>query len=771
MKAYLIPVFFYLLFLGGAEPPLAQRPTMPGGYQLPDYLQPITLRPVFRPEPLLQAARKVISDVAFVQAGEKVLILSDSSINPLLPQVFEQAALEKQAQVHVYSLPLPNAADAEALLREQHWRNWWPPETWNQVRTADAVVALAYLNPEFLKEPLISGQIESGQLRFVSVTAVPELLAAPGAYYPSEIIDLLAEKISVPLRRAKTVRITDPAGTDLTFTPGPVASSPGSGSLSFPYNATVEVAAGADARGSLVSHTITTGFVPLLKMAVEEARIVSVQGGGEVGELLKLRNQESFQLQKVAWSLHPRSVRLQKRLTGSAAIHNQLAGIGRAGAMRLGFWGEDSSRSFFFQVYFPTVWADGEEIIRQGYPLALGDPEVLRLAESLGGRELLVVQCTVLPGTLPEPKIPQLQPIKRVDSLLPALEILVKNVAKIHGHEQVLIVTDDSVPDLVLDGLQVALAESGPQVRTMRVEVPEAEREPLALLEQAVGRKLSAELKQAVAEADCVLSPAYFHLSELLVEGEELDTWLEKVHTRWVSLVAIPELLATKWATYPPQLLELIGKKVEEELLKEKTVILSNNQGTSLIYDYQLVRAVSGTHWSIFPTSIRYRLVPQDDDGVEGIIVTSNLWTGRVPRTEVHLGAGEVVQVAGSARTRQAVTQATAQGGFLELSFGVNPKVIVPGEVDGFSPRMWSHYAASQRSGVVSVLLGSRSQRGERLPFTQFFSLVNAGGPRIIIDLGHLTALDDEEVQQLAEQLGSVEDLLEEEWIPAIGER
>ena len=93
------------------------------------------------------------------------------------------------------------------------------------------------------------------------------------------------------------------------------------------------------------------------------------------------------------------------------------------------------------------------------------------------------------------------------------------------------------------------------------------------------------------------------------------------------------------------------------------------------------------------------------------------------------------------------------------------------GEVDGFSPRMWSHYAASQRSGVVSVLLGARSERNNPLPLTLFFALINAGGPRIIVDLGHLTALGDEEVRRLAEQLGSVEDLLEEEWIPAIGER
>ena len=107
-------------------------------------------------------------------------------------------------------------------------------------------------------------------------------------------------------------------------------------------------------------------------------------------------------------------------------------------------------------------------------------------------------------------------------------------------------------------------------------------------------RTLSDDLRQAAAEADVVLSPAYFYLPGLFVEGEELDAWLESVGTRWVGVVAIAELLNSDWATYPQELLELLGRKVEEELRQETTVILSNNQGTSLIYDYQVVRADAG---------------------------------------------------------------------------------------------------------------------------------------------------------------------------------
>lgn len=744
---------------------------MPGGYSLPEYLEPITLKPVFRPEPLLQAARKVIGEVALVVPGDNVLILSDSSINPLLLQVFEQAALEKKAEVRTHSIPLSPTSDTVTLLQEQHWRDWWPQETWDEVRTADVVLALAYINPEFLKEPLLSGQIESGQLRFISVTAVPELLAAPGAFYPPEIIDLLAEKIALQLGQAKTIRVTDPAGTALTFTPGNVTHSPPAPSLAFPYNAWVQVTPGEDMRGSVVSHSISTGFMPLLRMGIEAGRMVSLQGGGEIGELLKLQDRESFQLHTVGWALHPRSVRLPKPLTGSAALHNQLSSAGRAGAMRMGFWGEDPSQSFFLQVYFPSVWADGEEVFREGYPMALRDPEVLQLAEALGGTELLVVQCTVLPGTFPESRAPTIEPITTVDPLLPALELLIQDVAGISGDEKVLIITDDSVPLLSLEGLEAALAETDAQVRTISTQVPEPDTEALSLLQQAVARNFSAELKQAIEEADCVLSLSYFHLPQLTIDGQDMDSWLESIRTRWVGVVAIPELLTSKWATYPPQLLELIGRKVEEELQAESTIILSNNIGTSLIFDYDVVRSPFARNWSVFPGNIRFRMVPKDR-GVEGIIVTSNIFSGRVPRTEIHIGQSQVVELDASARLANAVRTATAQGGFLEVSFGVNPKAFpLPAAVSGFSSLLWSYYAATQRSGVVSVSLGPWAENEGRLPLAMYFGLLNAGGPRILIDLGHLTALDDAEVQELAEQLGSVEELLQEDWIPSLGER
>ena len=140
--AFLLPVVTCLFCFSGSQTIRAQRPTMPGGYQLPHYLQPITLTPVFRSEPLLRAAREVIGEVASVQAGETVLIVSDSSINPLLLEVFEQAILEKEAQVHVHSLPLPRASSTRTLLQKQHWRNWWPRETWNELRTC-----LLYTSP------------------------------------------------------------------------------------------------------------------------------------------------------------------------------------------------------------------------------------------------------------------------------------------------------------------------------------------------------------------------------------------------------------------------------------------------------------------------------------------------------------------------------------------------------------------------------------------------------------------------------------------------
>ena len=140
-------------------------------------------------------------------------------------------------------------------------------------------------------------------------------------------------------------------------------------------------------------------------------------------------------------------------------------------------------------------------------------------------------------------------------------------------------------------------------------------------------------------------------------------------------MVALPELLTSKWATYPPQLLELIARKVEEELQAESTVILSNNIGTSLIYDYDLVRSPSAGTGPYFPATSASGWFP--GQGCGGNHRDSNIFTGRVARTEVHIGQSQVVELEGSARLTDAVRTATAQGGFLEVSFGVNPKAFL----------------------------------------------------------------------------------------------
>ena len=166
--------------------------------------------------------------------------------------------------------------------------------------------------------------------------------------------------------------------------------------------------------------------------------------------------------------MHPRSVRHQQRLSGSASIHNQLSSVGKSrchAGWAFGVRTVPSPPSF--RSTFPRFG----RITRRSFARAIRwpwqTPEVVHLAESLGGTELLVVQCTVLPGTLPEPRSPVLQPVADSDALLPALEILVRDVARIQPAEEVLILTDDSVPDLVLSALQESLRGSNAQVRTM----------------------------------------------------------------------------------------------------------------------------------------------------------------------------------------------------------------------------------------------------------------------------------------------------------------
>lgn len=117
-----------------------------------------------------------------------------------------------------------------------------------------------------------------------------------------------------------------------------------------------------------------------------------------------------------------------------------------------------------------------------------------------------------------------------------------------------------------------------------------------------------------------------------------------------------------------------------------------------------------------------------------------------------------------------------------ELAIGTNPKIVRPQNIHELSSGgfEWER----RRSGVIHVGFGTQwrgpeeewaAERGllyghlhVHLLFATYRITTKRGEEVTIIDNGRLTALDDPEVRKLASKFGDPDDLLREDWIPAI---
>lgn len=126
-----------------------------------------------------------------------------------------------------------------------------------------------------------------------------------------------------------------------------------------------------------------------------------------------------------------------------------------------------------------------------------------------------------------------------------------------------------------------------------------------------------------------------------------------------------------------------------------------------------------------------------------------------------------------------------------EISIGTNPKISGPVNIPELvnDPRygrhvysMWTF--ARDRSGVIHVGHGTRSSQwwaqARDLPvyhihvwiyFNTYKVQTRDGRDVTLLDNGHLTTLDDPEVRQIASKYGSPDEILREDWVPALNDK
>jgi hypothetical protein len=183
-------------------------------------------------------------------------------------------------------------------------------------------------------------------------------------------------------------------------------------------------------------------------------------------------------------------------------------------------------------------------------------------------------------------------------------------------------------------------------------------------------------------------------------------------------------------------------------------------------------------------------------EDVRGVMAGTMNHIGPYPRVELEVRGGQVVDVAGAgafadglrsvlAATRQLQYPEQPTAGLLhwwEAALGTNPKVARPADrwLEGWAGAL----SERVRSGVLHLgfgtVIGSQTERraaeaglpvGHYHVHLYFATVVvrsSAGVEEVVVDAGHLRALDAPEVRAVAARYGEPRALLSEAWVPAV---
>ena len=440
------------------------------GYPAPRYPQIPDITSV---EQLMPNARYVISKpgdksanlrVGFgVQGNERVLFLSYDTTDPLVVEALRRAFTEKGAQVDILTLPRG----------EMYWQG--NVDGTNEVRYPTLLEELKIKDPtavarreadnralqDFIlarKYDLVVGPAARVGDRdpYVS-TWMPwmnreQLALTYAPTFPEEVANAADRKGWDIIRQAKSIRFTDPEGTDMQWTwfpsywqvvegthpeyktvgggpaVGPVAGYIyGRGSSEDPLipGHLMGVPLGvvlreSDGEGVIVGTANHAGPFPRLELQVKNHEITRISGGGEYGRLWK-EYQEKYKdvkyplfpraghtfLIECSIGTNPKVVRPYNVMEGPIAKFSWVDERRRSGIVHWGIgtilrenqdWAEQHDHGathFHVHQYFPTLEAtlqDGKvvRIIDKGRLTALDDPQIRQLAAKYGDPDQLL---------------------------------------------------------------------------------------------------------------------------------------------------------------------------------------------------------------------------------------------------------------------------------------------------------------------------------------------------------------------------------------------
>ena len=336
---------------------------------------------------LMPGARNLM-EYAGVRAGERVLVLTEHTVDVVVLQAIVAAAAYRNADVQVLSVApfSPGGADREnpgpaSIAEAAHGR-------------ADVVIACTWW-AEVHCQPLFFSQVAQKGARFVSLHMAATAAALnTGARLPPEVFYAIMRRVAQIMGGGEDIHLATRAGTDLTFknvtlTPDDGPLVPG-GWRPFPYGGVNFYPETCD--GVFVVEDSTVTGVPEERLAVtmRDNLVVEIEGGIAAGELRRF-GPLGYYMRHALIGVNPKV-----RTAGGSQFEREK----HAGAFYLGIDGltEDGRADPAHPGYAhcdcqfdrPTVTVGDFVLSREGRLQVLDEPEIREVAARFGPPDVVL---------------------------------------------------------------------------------------------------------------------------------------------------------------------------------------------------------------------------------------------------------------------------------------------------------------------------------------------------------------------------------------------
>lgn len=390
---------------------------------------------------LLPGTRYYLEHATKVKKGEQVLIVTDSTVgDPLITEAWARAAREQGAIVDVITLDLvSHRPKPEVGPMGSEATSWWPTWLDNAIMKADATLVLAPININHgIKRSTVEEKWNRGRIGLPGNIYTREQLAfTKWTTYPAELDVALQRKLYEQTdvdSGPKIIHITDPLGTDLTFTLDidrkwisehfgydlnrVEVSLTRRTEYMFHHNKiTPGLSKKPDARGLIVATSLASGPIPPMKVYVEGGRIARIEGDRPAAEEWRqaieqqkaidygfLHGKGAGWVEGVYIGTNPKVIRPDffnpKYFEEQGSYNYWWCDIKRSGFMHIGFgkgWSgidgvKEEVPAWHGDVFipYPTVYVDGKKIVDNGHLMLLDDPDIRRIAAKYGDPDELL---------------------------------------------------------------------------------------------------------------------------------------------------------------------------------------------------------------------------------------------------------------------------------------------------------------------------------------------------------------------------------------------